>query len=139
MNAIKILIVDDEIDFLETIVNRLKRRRFDVYGAKSGAEAIDLARHTDFELALLDVKLPDGMDGIEVLRELKKLQPATEVIMLTGHASLETSQEGIKLGAFDYLLKPVRFEDLLVKMAAALGKKREYTPPADPGALPQRH
>jgi DNA-binding NtrC family response regulator len=124
MHTYRVLIVDDEIDFLETIVNRLKRRRFEVDGVKSGAEALELARRTPFDLVLLDVKMPDGLDGIEVLRALKKIQPAAEVILLTGHASLETSQEGMLLGAFDYLLKPVRFEDLLVKMAAALEKRR---------------
>ena len=69
---------------------------------------------------------PGGMDGIEVLREIKKIQPLTEVILLTGHASVETSIEGMKLGAFDYLLKPIKFEDLLQKIAPAFEKKATH-------------
>jgi DNA-binding response OmpR family regulator len=123
MSAGKLLIVEDELDFLETIINRLKRRKFEVWGVSTGAEAIELAKRQDFDLTVLDVKLPEGMDGIEVLRALRKIQPATPVIMLTGHASIETSEEGMKLGAYDYILKPVRFEELLVKISAAMNLK----------------
>ena len=74
-------------------------------------------------MVILDIKMPGGMDGIETLREMKKIRPLTEVILLTGHGSVETSIEGMKLGAFDYLLKPVKLEDLLVKLAQAFEKK----------------
>jgi DNA-binding NtrC family response regulator len=67
--------------------------------------------------------MPGGMDGIQTLRELKKIRPETEVILLTGHASLETSMEGMQLGAYDYLLKPIKLEDLLEKLAQAIERK----------------
>ena len=123
MEMFRILVVDDELDFLETIVNRLKKRKLDAIGVASGEEALKLLEKQLFDVVLLDVKMPGGMDGIEVLREIKKIRPLCEVILLTGHASVETSIEGMKLGAFDYLLKPIKFEDLLQKMAAAFTKK----------------
>ena len=76
-----------------------------------------------FDVVILDSKMPGGMDGIETLREMKRLQPLAEVILLTSHASVETSIEGMKLGAFDYLLKPIKLEDLLTKLAEAFEKK----------------
>jgi DNA-binding NtrC family response regulator len=123
MNNFRVLVIDDELDFLETIVNRLKKRKLDALGAATGEEGLDLLKQQLFDVVLLDIKMPGGMDGIETLREIKKLQPLTEVILLTGHASVETSIEGMKLGAFDYLLKPMKFEELLQKMAAAFEKK----------------
>jgi len=125
MSPYRILLVEDEIDFLETIANRLKRRQFEVCGVTTGAEALSQIRNAPFDLVLLDVKLPDGMDGIAVLQQIKQIRPNLPVIMLTGHASQETSAEGMLLGADDYLLKPVRFEELLVKMAAALEKTKD--------------
>jgi DNA-binding NtrC family response regulator len=122
----RILVVDDEVDFLETIVNRLKKRKLDATGATSGEKAIDLLKKELFDVVLLDIKMPGGMDGIEVLREIKKIQPLAEVLLLTGHASVETSIEGMRLGAFDYLLKPMKFEDLLQKMASAFEKKAAH-------------
>jgi two-component system OmpR family response regulator len=126
MNMFRILVVDDEVDFLETIVNRLKKRKLDATGLTSGEEALALLKEQLFDVIILDIKMPGGMDGIEALREIKKIQPLVEVILLTGHASVETSIEGMKLGAFDYCLKPIKFEDLLQKMAAAFGKKSTH-------------
>ncbi len=123
MNAFTILVVDDEIDFLETIVKRLKKRKMDATGVLSGEEAVELAKTTNFDVVILDVKMPGGMDGIETLREIKKIQPLTEILLLTGHAAVETSIEGMKMGAFDYLLKPIKLEELLVKVGHALEKK----------------
>jgi DNA-binding NtrC family response regulator len=74
-------------------------------------------------MVILDIKMPGGMDGIETLREIKKLRPDAEVLLLTGHGSVETSVDGMKEGAFDYLLKPIKLETLLEKMAKALDKK----------------
>lgn len=118
-----ILVVDDELDFLETIVNRLRKRGMAAEGVASGLEAVRRIEAAPCDVVLLDIKMPGGMDGIEVLREIKKRRPETEVILLTGHASVETSMEGMKLGAFDYLLKPMRFEELLKKLAAAFEKR----------------
>lgn len=123
MATFRVLIVDDETDFLETIVNRLQKRKIEATGVSSGEAALELSKEKPYDIVLLDVKMPGGMDGIEVLREIKKLQPLTEVILLTGHAAVETSIEGLKLGAFDYLLKPVKFTELLEKLVAASEKK----------------
>ena len=118
-----VLVVDDEQDFLETLVNRLKKRSIDAIGVMSGEAALEEIKKKPFDVVILDIKMPGGMDGIEALREIKKIQPLAEVILLTGHASVETSIEGMKLGAFDYLLKPVKLEELLKKIAEALEKK----------------
>ena len=118
-----ILIVDDEGDFLETLMNRLRKRNIGTIGCESGEEAVRLAKEHPFDVVILDIKMPGGMDGIETLREIKRIRPETEVILLTGHASLETSVEGMKQGAYDYLLKPIRLEDLLEKLVQALERK----------------
>ena len=123
MEGFKILVVDDEADFLETIVVRLKKRKLDATGVASGEAAIELLKNQLFDVILLDVKMPGGIDGIEALREIKKIQPLAEVVMLTGHASMETSIEGMKQGAFDYLLKPMKLENLLEKMTEAFENK----------------
>ncbi len=123
MEFFSVLVVDDEEDFLETLVNRLKKRKIDTHGAKSGEEALEIIKKKLIDIVILDIKMPGGMDGIETLREIKKIQPLTEVILLTGHASVETSIEGMKLGAFDYLLKPVKLEELFPKLLAAFEKK----------------
>jgi len=123
MHYFNVLIVDDEEDFLETIIKRLNKRQVDASGARSGEEALKLLKEKTFDVVILDIKMPGGMDGIEALREMKKIQPLAEVILLTGHASVETSIKGMRLGAFDYLLKPVKLDDLLKKIAQAIEKK----------------
>ncbi len=123
MDLFTVLIVDDEDDFLETIVKRLRKRKIDAHGSKSGEEALKIINRIPVDVVILDVKMPGGMDGIETLRAIKKLRPLTEVILLTGHASVETGIEGMKLGASDYLLKPVKLEELLPKVLQAVEKK----------------
>ena len=123
MDYFRVLVVDDEEDFLETLVNRLNKRSIDTTGVQSGEDALALMEEKLFDVVILDIKMPGGMDGIETLREIKKMRPLTEVILLTGHGSMETSIDGMKLGAFDYLLKPVKLEDLLTKLAEAFEKK----------------
>ena len=123
MGAFHVLVVDDETDFLETIVNRLLKRKIEAMGVPDGEAALALMKEKKFDVVLLDIKMPGGMDGIEILREIKKIQPLTEVILLTGHASVETSIEGMKSGAFDYLIKPVKFAELLEKLITAFEKK----------------
>jgi DNA-binding NtrC family response regulator len=123
MDRFRVLVVDDETDFLETLVNRLNKRDIDTAGALSGEKALELMNTKLFDVVILDIKMPGGMDGIEALREMKKIQPLAEVILLTGHASVETSIEGMKLGAFDYLLKPIKLEELMTKLAEAFEKK----------------
>jgi DNA-binding NtrC family response regulator len=109
---IKLLIVDDEIDFLNSIAKRLELRDFDVTTSSVGADAIKIARTEKFDLALLDLKMP-GMDGKEVLKILKSEHKFIEVIMLTGHGSMESAIECTKLGAFGYLPKPYEFDKLI--------------------------
>jgi len=123
MHYFNVLIVDDEEDFLDTLMNRLKKRNIDTTGCRSGEEALELMKKKIFDVVILDIKMPGGIDGIETLREIKKIQPEAEVLLLTGHGSVETSIDGMKLGAFDYLLKPIKLEDLLEKVAQALEKK----------------
>lgn len=123
MDYFSILIVDDEVDFLETIVKRLKKRNINTIGVTSGEDALERLKEKRFDVVVLDVKMPEGMDGIETLREIKKKYPLVEVILLTGHGSVETSIDGMKLGAFDYLLKPIKLEDLLVKIGEAFERK----------------
>lgn len=123
MDSFRVLVVDDETDFLETLVNRLNKRQIDTTGVQSGEEALEVMKKKLFDVVILDIKMPGGMDGIQALREMRKIQPLAEVILLTGHGSVETSIEGMKLGAFDYLLKPVKLEELMVKMAQAFEKK----------------
>ncbi len=125
MDQPSILVVDDEGDFLETLLNRLKKRNILAVGCTSGEAALKLLREAAFAVVVLDIKMPGGMDGIQALREVKKIRPETEVILLTGHASLETSMEGMQHGAYDYLLKPIKLEDLLEKLAQALERRTD--------------
>ena len=120
----RILLVDDEKEFVEQLSERLKLRNYDVSAAYSGEEAVDKIRHSLFDVVILDVSMP-GMDGIEALRAIKSARPLTEVIMLTGHGTVETAIEGMKLGAFDFLLKPTQTEDLINKIQNAYNRKAE--------------
>lgn len=122
MNPPRVLVVDDEADFLETMVNRLRRRGLPAEGALSGPEALEMMRGQDFDVVVLDVRMP-GMDGLEVLREIKDKWPFVEVIMLTGHGSVESGIQGMRLGAFDYIMKPADLEDLLEKIHQAHERK----------------
>jgi two-component system, OmpR family, response regulator len=117
-----ILIVDDEDDFRVTLVKRLQKRKLNVFGAENGYKALDLMSKLIFDVVILDVKMP-GMDGIETLQEIKKKHPLVEVILLTGHASIESGIEGMKLGAFDYVMKPVNIDDLLDMIHKAYDRK----------------
>ncbi len=122
MEKFKILVVDDEQDFLETIIKRLKTRGIDAAGVESGYKALEFLDQRDVEVIILDVKMP-GMDGIEALREIKKKKPLVEVIMLTGHASAESGIQSMQLGAFDYVMKPVALDELLEKVRQAYERK----------------
>ncbi|MGO9620465.1 MAG: response regulator [Desulfobaccales bacterium] len=122
MEKFKVLIVDDELDFLETIVKRIRARNVEVSGVESGYLALEALDSSSPDVIILDVKMP-GMDGIETLREIKKRKPLTEVIMLTGHASVESGIQGMQLGAFDYLMKPIALDELLEKVRQAYERK----------------
>ncbi|MHC1751362.1 response regulator [Humidesulfovibrio sp.] len=119
---IRILLVDDEIDFVETMVKRFRIRKMPIETAGSGAEALKLVDEQDFDVVILDVRMP-GMGGMEVLRQIRAKRPLTEVIMLTGHASLDAGMQGMSLGAYDYVLKPADFDELLDKVRRAAERK----------------
>jgi DNA-binding NtrC family response regulator len=118
----RVLFVDDEVDFLETILKRMQKRGVAVFGVSSGEEALAWLQQNPADVVVLDVRMK-GMDGIQALRTIKSAQPLIEVIMLTGHASLEIAREGMSLGAFDYLMKPIDLDELLYKLEDAYQKK----------------
>jgi DNA-binding response OmpR family regulator len=118
-DRIKLLLVDDEVAYVNVLSNRMGRRNIDVTKAISGTEGIQALRREDFDIAVLDLKMED-MDGLEVLRIFKKMVPLMPVIMLTGHGSEQAAKAGIELGAYDYLLKPCDFEDLMAKIKDAV-------------------
>lgn len=118
----RILIVDDEKDFVEMLSLRLTEVGEKVFNAHSGRQCLETLARQDIDVVVLDIKMP-GMDGIETLGEIRKSFPLVEVIMLTGHGSTETAVKGMKLGAFDYLLKPADFDELLDKLEQARKRK----------------
>lgn len=120
--GIKVMLVDDEKRFLESLAKRLRKRKQYVITAESGPEALEQMERESIDVVICDVKMP-GMTGIETLREMKRRFPDTEVIMLTGYATIESGLEGIRLGAFDYLMKPTDVEILIDKMEAAYENK----------------
>jgi two-component system OmpR family response regulator len=125
-----VLVVDDEDDFRETLSTRLRRRGLSVREAESGQRCLDLLDEELFDVAILDVKMP-GMDGIEVLEKIKQRKPSLEVILLTGHGSVEAGIEGMKLGAFDYVMKPTNIDDLFHKVHQAYERKGIFEGPTE--------
>jgi DNA-binding NtrC family response regulator len=123
MAQIRTLLVDDEESFRSTLGKRLTRRGVIVEQAGSGEEALEKLEEFQPDVILLDVKMP-GMDGLTALRKIKNANPQVEVVMLTGHANMEIAIEGMELGAFDYLMKPVEFEELLYKLEDAFTRKK---------------
>jgi len=123
MKNIQVLLVDDEAEFLETLIKRMRKRNVDIAGVRSGEEALSALDRKPADVVVLDVRMP-GMDGIETLKQIKQRYPLTAVIMLTGHANMEVAVQGMELGAFDYLMKPMDIDELLYKVEDAYkGKK----------------
>jgi len=120
--AISVLLVDDEENFVATLAKRLTLRRFEVLTATTGETAFAALEERPVDVVVLDVRMPD-LDGIAATRKIKRSHPLTEVILLTGHASIEASLEGMNMGAFDYLLKPVNIDELVYKIEDAHRKK----------------
>ncbi|AOY58365.1 MULTISPECIES: response regulator [Desulfococcus] len=123
MDKISLLLVDDEVEFLAPMVKRLKRRNYHVQTSTSGPDALDFIRKNPVELVVLDVQMP-GMDGIETLAEIKRIDPSIGVVMLTGHANIEAAIAGMELGAFDYLMKPMNFDELVYKLQDVYREKQ---------------
>lgn len=126
MKVPSVMLVDDEVSFVESTAKRLVKRNIDVITAFSAAEGLEkLAANPDLDVIVLDIKMP-GMDGIEALKEIKKVSPLTEVIMLTGHATIESAIQGMKLGAYNYLRKPSDIQELVGQLESATKKKRAH-------------
>jgi DNA-binding NtrC family response regulator len=118
MNPINLLIVDDESEFRETLAERLELRDIDVTTVSSGTAALEEARKQDFDVALVDLKMP-GMSGEELLAHLKKESPLTEIIILTGHGSVDSAVECLRSGSFHYLMKPCDIDSLMEVLTQA--------------------
>ena len=124
VEELKLLLVDDEERFRTTLAKRLKEKNFNVADVGSGLEAIDYVKENPVDIVVLDIKMP-GLDGIETLGELKKINSGIEVVLLTGHGTVDTAIEGMKKGAYDYLMKPCEIDHLILKINGAFEVKKE--------------
>lgn len=118
-----VLFVDDEAGFLDIIIKRFRKRHIDASGVPDGEQAIERIAEGNFDVVVLDVQMPGSINGIKVLEEIKSRWPLIEVIMLTGHAMLDAARAGMDNGAFDYIVKPVDFDELYYKITDAYKKK----------------
>jgi two-component system, OmpR family, response regulator CpxR len=121
---IKVLLVDDEKEFVETLAQRLETRNLSVITAFNGDDAIARVREESIDVVILDMVMP-GRSGVEVLKEIKQIQPLIEVILLTGHATVQTAIDSMTRGAFYYLMKPAEMKNLLEKIAHAYQRKAD--------------
>jgi len=121
---IRVLLVDDEEGYVHVLAKRMTKRQVEVSSALSGSEAIQILRKKDFDVAVVDLKMED-IDGIEVLKIFKKMDPELPVVMLTGHGSEKAARDGLALGAFDYLTKPCDLEELLATIIKAAEQRSE--------------
>jgi DNA-binding NtrC family response regulator len=123
MEKMKVMLVDDEERFLSTTQKLLLKKGYEVFTANSGIEALEKLRNNSIHVVILDVKMP-GMDGVATLKEIKRLFPQVEVIMLTGRATVESAVECLEFGATDYLMKPCDIDDLLKAAEDAFEKRQ---------------
>ena len=122
LEEVRVLLVDDEVEFVDTLAKRMKKRKLTASSVYSGEDALEFLGQHPTDVVVLDVKMP-GIDGVRTLREIKQQYPLIEVIMLTGHANVEVAIEGMEIGAFDYLMKPMAIDDLVYKIQDAYKKK----------------
>ncbi len=123
MEQLRILLVDDEVDFASTLAERLVLRGFQAAVATSGMGALKHVRENDFSVLILDVKMP-GIDGLGLMAEVKRKRPDLPVILLTGHGSVANAETGMKEGAFDYLMKPIDIDELIETIRNAVGREK---------------
>ncbi len=119
--SVKILLIDDEEEFAATLAQRLEYRGYKAKTAPDGQTGIDILENEMFDMVILDLKMP-GLNGIDTLKQIKRNSPDIPVILLTGHGSTKSGMEGMRLGAFDYLMKPLDINDLISKISLALEK-----------------
>ncbi|ADU61154.1 MAG: response regulator [Pseudodesulfovibrio sp.] len=131
-DPISVLLVDDEPDLLDFLSKRLNRRGFIVQTASNGRQALAAIGVLPPDVVILDMLMPGGMDGLATLREIRRLFPLVEVLLLTAHASTEAALRGMELGAYDYLIKPVAIGELVLKIEEASGKRGVMASPLDP-------
>ena len=124
METLKMMLVDDEKRFLETTRKLLNKKGYDAVTAESGAQALEMLRTEPVHVVILDVKMP-GMDGNAALKKIKRLFPMIEVIMLTGHATVESAIDGLKSGACDYMMKPADIGEIIQKAEEAYARRRQ--------------
>lgn len=122
---VKVLLIDDEVAFVDALAQRLEYRGFTVAKAYSGQEGLDVLTEFGPDVVILDVFMP-GQDGIAVLQTMKEVNPLIEVMMLTGHGDMDTAIQGLKLGAYDYLMKPTETDALVAKINRAYARKAEH-------------
>jgi two-component system, OmpR family, response regulator len=122
MGTARILLVDDEVAFANNIAKLISKRGYEVVTVYNGESAIKAVEENEFDVIVLDLKMP-GIDGLTTLKAIKKSQPKVEVIILTGHGSMDSGIDGIQLGAFDFIMKPVRFDDLHESIRQAYQRK----------------
>jgi DNA-binding NtrC family response regulator len=132
MEPVRILIVDDEEDLISTMAERLELRGFQVRTATTGADALRLVADSAFKVIILDVKMP-GIGGLDLMTRIKQEQPDLPVILFTGHSSLADAQRGTQEGAFAYLLKPIKIDEMINTIRSAIGADHDHAPP--PGGL----
>ncbi len=118
MNKFSVLVVDDEDDFRDSLRDRLQLRGYAVDAAPTGEKGLEVLGERDFDVVVLDIRMP-GMDGLACLKQVKAAKPLVEVVLLTGHGTVESGIEGLQLGAFDYVLKPVPMDELIEKIDLA--------------------
>jgi DNA-binding response OmpR family regulator len=124
MDPLRVLIVDDEAELVSALEERLNLRGFQASGVTTGAEALSLVAEASFDVVVLDLKMP-GLDGLEVIRRIKAERPGLQIVLLTGWGSEEDAEKGKSLGAYDYLMKPVKIMDLVRVLLSACGREEE--------------
>ena len=123
MEKMKLMLVDDEERYLQTTAKLIEKKGYEVFTARSGEEALQKLKAQDVHVVILDMKMP-GMDGNETLKAAKALYPLVEIILLTGHATVDSAIDGLKNGAFDYLMKPADIDQILEKALDAFEKRQ---------------